>query len=55
VEVVAYDTAYSRYLRQVHHADAVRSELASAGITGAYGAFGAAARAAHPVMLVAEP
>ncbi|MBW3656266.1 MAG: hypothetical protein KY444_09165 [Gemmatimonadetes bacterium] len=55
VDVVAYDTAYSRYLRQVHHADAVRSELASAGITGAYGAFGAAARAARPAMLVAEP
>lgn len=55
VEVTAYDTAFSRYLRQVHHADAVRSELASAGITGAYGAFGTAARAARPVVLVAEP
>jgi hypothetical protein len=55
VEVVAYDTAVSRYLREVHHADAVRRERASAGITGAYGVFGAAARARQPVTLVAQP
>lgn len=55
VEVVAYDTAYSRYLRQVHHAIAVRRELASAGLSGAYGVFGAAARDRRWITLVAAP
>ena len=55
VSVVAYDTAYSRYLRQVVHGTAVRREYASAGLSGAYGVFGAGASASRQVMLISTP
>lgn len=51
--LTAYDTAYARYVAEVH-GGSVRRSRARAGVSGALGVFGAAASAERKIVLVRE-
>lgn len=52
IEVVAFDSAYARYAREVLARTTVRPGATSAGVRGAWGVFAGAAAASIPILIL---